>query len=162
MTEELESMSADGRTTKEIHSRQRKTSARQEVCVVDAKNHRCPENFRDAVTGQSLDSTLVREARRKEVQYFESKWVWHKRPRSEAYNFTGKLPISVKWVDVNKGDDEFPNYRSRLVANRNPTSWRGYYICTNAPSRVAPHGAQHGCDGSFRRHQACATSRQRG
>ena len=28
----------------------------------------------------------------------------------------GKPPISVKWVDVNKGDDLNPNYRSRLVA----------------------------------------------
>ena len=116
MTEELKSMSADGRTTKEIHSRQHTTTGRQEVCVVDAKKHRGPENFRDAVTGQSLDPTLVREARRKELQYFESKGVWHKRPRSEAYKFTGKPPISVKWVDVNKGDDDSPDYRSRLVA----------------------------------------------
>ena len=84
--------------------------------MVDAKRHRGPENFRDAVTGHSLDPTLVREARRKELQYFESKGVWHKRQRSEAYKFTGKPPISVKWVDVNKGDDEPPNYRSRLVA----------------------------------------------
>ena len=28
----------------------------------------------------------------------------------------GKKPIAVRWVDVNKGDDENPNYRSRLVA----------------------------------------------
>ena len=39
-----------------------------------------------------------------------------KRIRSEAYRNTGKRPISVKWVDVNKGDDLSPNYRSRLVA----------------------------------------------
>ena len=25
-------------------------------------------------------------------------------------------PITVKWVDTNKGDDKKPNYRSRLVA----------------------------------------------
>ena len=29
---------------------------------------------------------------------------------------TGKAPIKVRWVDVNKGDDKEPNYRSRLVA----------------------------------------------
>ena len=29
---------------------------------------------------------------------------------------TGRPPISVRWVDVNKGDDVNPNYRSRLVA----------------------------------------------
>ena len=25
-------------------------------------------------------------------------------------------PITVKWVDTNKGDDKKPNYRSRVVA----------------------------------------------
>ena len=29
---------------------------------------------------------------------------------------TGKAPITVKWVDVNKGDDDCLLYRSRLVA----------------------------------------------
>ena len=29
---------------------------------------------------------------------------------------TGRARIAVKWVDANKGDDEDPNYRSRLVA----------------------------------------------
>ncbi len=31
---------------------------------------------------------------------------------------TGKSPISVRWVDVNKGDELNPNYRSRLVARQ--------------------------------------------
>ena len=102
-TEELQSMSADGRAE----------MRRQEVCAVDMKNRRCHENFRDATNGQALNPALVREARNKKLEYFESKGVWHKRQRSEAYKFTGKPPISVKWVDVNKGDHEFPNYRSR-------------------------------------------------
>ena len=29
---------------------------------------------------------------------------------------TGRNPIGVKWVDVNKGDERRPEYRSRLVA----------------------------------------------
>ena len=61
VTEELKSMSADGRTTKEVHSRQRKTARRQEVCVADMQRPRGPENFRDAVTGQSLKVPLFRE-----------------------------------------------------------------------------------------------------
>ena len=55
-------------------------------------------------------------ARGKELEYFASKGVWHLRSREEAYKKTGKPPITVKWIDVNKGDDEHPNYRSRLVA----------------------------------------------
>ena len=72
--------------------------------------------YRDTTTGQLLDPILVKEARRKELQYFEAKNVWYKRPRSEAYSKMGKPPVTVKWVDVNKGDDVHPNYRSRLVA----------------------------------------------
>ena len=41
-----------------------------------------------------------------------------KRPIGEARAVTGKAPISVRWVDVNKGDDIRPNYRSRLVARQ--------------------------------------------
>ena len=55
-------------------------------------------------------------ARQKELKYFLAKEVWLKRPRNEAYHVTGKRLISVKRVDVNKGDDLNPNYRSRLVA----------------------------------------------
>jgi hypothetical protein len=66
--------------------------------------------------GQILNGDLVATARKKELDYFLTKNVWLKRPRGEAYAKTGKRPISVTWVDVNKGDDLNPNYRSRLVA----------------------------------------------
>ncbi|MBV61870.1 MAG: hypothetical protein CMH65_11270 [Nevskiales bacterium] len=72
--------------------------------------------FRDNLTGQPLDPSMVRAARRKELEYFNSKLVWELRPRHEAKQRQGKPPISVRWVDVNKGDDVTPNYRSRLVA----------------------------------------------
>ena len=74
------------------------------------------EVFKDSVTGQALDPVLVRAARRKEMEYFKSKNVWTKKPISEAYERMGKTPITVKWVDTNKGDDVEPNYRSRFVA----------------------------------------------
>ena len=37
-------------------------------------------------------------------------------PRSEALARTGKPPISVRWIDTNKGDDAAPNIRCRLFA----------------------------------------------
>ena len=37
-------------------------------------------------------------------------------PRSEALAKTGKPPISVRWIDTNKGDDDAPNILCRLVA----------------------------------------------
>ena len=37
-------------------------------------------------------------------------------PRSECFERTGKAPIGVRWVDVNKGDAKNPAHKSRLVA----------------------------------------------
>ena len=74
------------------------------------------EKFVDSVSGQPLQSGLVRAARALELEYFNDKKVWEKRPREEAFRRTGKKPITIKWIDTNKGDDESPNYRSRLVA----------------------------------------------
>jgi hypothetical protein len=72
--------------------------------------------YLDGTTGQPLDPALVVAARAKELEYFNPKQVWTKRRISEAAAKTGKAPISVRWIDTNKGDDEHPNYRSRLVA----------------------------------------------
>ena len=70
----------------------------------------------DALTGQPLDPTMVRAAHRKELEYVELKKVWELTSVRDAMKMRGRRPISVRWVDVNKGDDENPNYRSRLVA----------------------------------------------
>ena len=74
--------------------------------------------YRDDLTGQILPPELVQAARAKELEYFESKQVWEKRPVAEAKRRMGRPPISVRWVDVNKGDNQTPNIRSRLVARQ--------------------------------------------
>ena len=74
--------------------------------------------YKDDLTGQLLPPDLVRAARAKELEYFEAKEVWNKRPVGEARRVTGKPPISVRWVDVNKGDNQCPHIRSRLVARQ--------------------------------------------
>ena len=70
----------------------------------------------DDMTGQPLDKGLVQAARRLEMQFFIDKGVWKKVPKGTARWVTGKSAIPVRWVDVNKGDDLNPEYRSRLVA----------------------------------------------
>ena len=35
---------------------------------------------------------------------------------SDCWKETGKAPVQVRWIDINKGDAENPDYRSRLVA----------------------------------------------
>ena len=56
-----------------------------------------------------------RKARKEEIQWFHNKGVYHKISRAEAKK-NGWPIIGVRWVDVNKGDDKNPVYRSRLVA----------------------------------------------
>ena len=36
----------------------------------------------------------------------------------ECRRVTGKLPVTTRWVDVNKGDDINPNVRSPLVSRQ--------------------------------------------
>ncbi len=74
--------------------------------------------YRDDLTGLVLKDALVEEARAKEMAFFHSKKVWKKITRQQARARGCKSPISVRWVDVNKGDDMCPNYRSRLVARQ--------------------------------------------
>ncbi len=73
-------------------------------------------HFWDDVTGNELDPELVREARAEEMKEFKKHNVYVKVPLSECWAATGKRPIGARWVDVNKGDDAKPEYRSRLVA----------------------------------------------
>ena len=76
----------------------------------------------DATTGQVLRGELVKAARVVEMNYFNDKHVWDKCPLSEALSRTGKKPISVRWVDVNKGDDDDePNYSTEVGW------WRGRF-----------------------------------
>ena len=56
----------------------------------------------DSVTKQPLRDDLVLEARAKELGYFNTKGVWLKRPLGETKATTGREPISVRCVDINK------------------------------------------------------------
>ena len=70
----------------------------------------------DDVKGGALDPERVRLARRLEMEYIQPRKVYRYSTVEEAFQVAGKKPISVGWVGTNKGDDERPNYRSRLVA----------------------------------------------
>ena len=59
---------------------------------------------------------MVYAARMEEVGFIRNMKLYAKVPISECYAKTGKGPISTRWIDINKGDDEFEEYRSRLVA----------------------------------------------
>ena len=68
----------------------------------------------DDVTNAELVPELVKAARQVEMGYFKKLGVYEYATRSEQEQCLGKN-IGVGWVDVNKGDSEEPEYRSRLV-----------------------------------------------
>ena len=69
----------------------------------------------DDTTGAPLVETLMREARKVEMELFERMGVWAERlPKATVLARGGKI-IKGRWVDVNKGDTARPDYRSRFV-----------------------------------------------
>ena len=68
----------------------------------------------DGVSCQALDGKEAKRARIKEIGYVREKGSWRKIPRAEAIR-RGITIIETRWVVINKGDDEKPNYRSRIV-----------------------------------------------
>ena len=70
----------------------------------------------DDQSGEPLVPSLMRAARVEEMQYFKEMKVYEKVSIKECMRVTGRKPIGVRWVDINKGDSAQPNYRSRLVA----------------------------------------------
>jgi hypothetical protein len=113
------------------------------------RNLRGPEQgysgrHKDDLTGQVLQDSLVKEARAKELAFFHSKNVWLKVPMRNGRTTGGQQPISVRWVDVNKGDDMNPNYRSRLVARQMKcmdSSNTSYFAQLHPSRRYAPSSA---------------------
>ena len=70
----------------------------------------------DDVTGKPLKPELVHKARQGEIEELERLEVFDKVPLDECWKNTGKPPITARWLDINKGDDNDENYRSRYVA----------------------------------------------
>ena len=68
----------------------------------------------DDLTGMRLEAGRVVEARAKEVTYLREKRVYDKIHRQYAMRNKWKV-IRTRWIDINKGDDDNPVYRSRLV-----------------------------------------------
>ena len=50
------------------------------------------------------------------MKEFKKHMVYEKVPVRQCWERTGKASVGVRWVDINKGDDVNPAYRSRLVA----------------------------------------------
>ena len=70
----------------------------------------------DEVSNQKLEKSLVEDARLDEIKGLYQYGVYDKVKTEECWQKTGKAPIRVRWLDINKGDETNKEYRSRLVA----------------------------------------------
>ena len=99
----------------------------------------------DDVKGGELPIEKVKEARKEEVTFMESRKLWHLVPEEECWEKTGKSPVSMRWVDTNKGEDlsleweircrllarDFKGgekHRDDLFAETPPLEARGFYL----------------------------------
>ena len=87
----------------------------------------------DQVSGKLLDPVMIKEARATELGYVHNYGVYKKVPVAVCWERTGKAPIRVKWVDINKGDEEHPDYRSRLVAMEIRPKWQAAAFAGTPP-----------------------------
>jgi hypothetical protein len=70
----------------------------------------------DENSGEVLPPNLTQAARREELTFMRDWGVWEVVPISECVRVSGKQPLGGRWVDVNKGDRDRPDVRSRYVA----------------------------------------------
>lgn len=87
----------------------------------------------DDVSGATLDPNKVKAARAEELEYVRKMNLYTKVPVSECLRKIGKPPISVRWIDINKGDAINTNYRSRLVAREINTHKRDDLFAATPP-----------------------------
>ena len=73
-------------------------------------------DFYDDISGKSLPKDLVIKAREEEIKQVYAHKIYDKVPEKECYDITGAAPVGTKWIDINKGDEDRYNIRSRLVA----------------------------------------------
>ena len=74
------------------------------------------QNVHDTTSGVKLDPELIARARAEEMDFVKKDLdAYHYDTVSNCKAKTGKSPVPVSWVDVNKGDAQRPSLRSRLV-----------------------------------------------
>ena len=103
-----------------------------EVCQVEFE----PDDWMqywDDVSGKVLRKELVEAARAEELATVRKMKVWVKVDRDQCFRDTGKPPIKLRWVDINKGDEVKPKYRSRIVAKEIKTNSRPDLFAATPP-----------------------------
>ena len=78
--------------------------------------HLTPREIEKLMLHSAGELAKKRKARGEEIIEFHKHGVYRKVPIRESWEKTGKAPLAIRWIDINKGDAENEEYRSRLVA----------------------------------------------
>ena len=70
----------------------------------------------DDVSGTELDAELTLKARMEEMEQVKKHGVYEKVREDVCWSVTGKGPVGTRLMDISKGGERNPEYRSRLVA----------------------------------------------
>ena len=108
-------------------------SGRVSINAVGSTSPEVNQQLWDDLSGQELDQEGVKRARQEEMKEFAKHEVYQKVPIKECWDSTGKGPIGTRWVDINEGDLEQPEYRSRLVAQELHQSQRDDIFAATPP-----------------------------
>ncbi|CAK0877935.1 unnamed protein product [Prorocentrum cordatum] len=76
-----------------------------------------PEYYTEIVhniSGAALDPELVAAGRKEEMEFLRGLGAYVYDTKQRCREETGRAPVPMIWVDVNKGDDRKPNVRCRL------------------------------------------------
>ena len=95
-----------------------KTEVTKKLELEEEVERRVEKAWDDVNEGWELPVEKVKAARSEEVSYMEGRGIWTVRPVSECWEKTGRKPVSVRWVDTDKGfmGGGGMEVRSRLVA----------------------------------------------
>ena len=87
----------------------------------------------DDVSGEPLKGEMVMAARALELEFFEKMGVYTCLTRAQTLASGKGKVIQGRWIDVNKGSSETPDYRSRYVGkefNRGQAASSDLYAAT--------------------------------
>ena len=73
---------------------------------------------RGDAAGNEPGPQLSLKARLGELELFKKREDYEAVKEEVCWAVTGKAPIGTRWIDINKGDEVNPEYRSRLVAQQ--------------------------------------------
>ena len=74
------------------------------IMLVDELHQDQGEEYYDAISGEAMDSELIKKAREIEMETYKKHGVYEKVTIEECWRATGRAPVGEKWVDTNKGD----------------------------------------------------------